>query len=91
MHHRRAILGLVSLVLAVYLHVAVYFGQLPWMFARQARKTIMATKGSYVQGIPSHERRKAAVLGALVADAATMPLHWYAPPTRFVDRRADGD
>lgn len=63
--------------LALVTSTVLYFRQLSWLLARHVHKAVMAG-GAFVQGIPSTDRRKAAVLGALVADAATMPLHWYA-------------
>lgn len=72
---RKAILALFSLAL-VYVSSAAWLGNLrvPWL-ARQV-KTVLAGNGAYVPNVPVHQRRKAAVLGSMVADAATMPLHW---------------
>lgn len=75
------LLPLFSSLLLIYVSFAAWCGHLrvPWL-TRQVT-TVMAGHGAYVAGISCHERRKAAVLGALVADAATMPLHWYASCT----------
>lgn len=71
------LLGVCVLAPLVYLSIALYWGQLDIFPYLRNKPIMLGTTGCYNPNVTHTERRKAAVLGAFVADAASMPLHWY--------------
>lgn len=75
---KRLCLALCLLVSLLVLSIVLCWGRLDHCVYSRVKPIMLDTSGCYNPNLTHLERRKAAVLGAFVADAATMPLHWYA-------------